>query len=103
MVVKKWLFVNDFCQTNYLNIYCSNLYPVCWEDRTVAVDNRSKVSFSISQGTLLWQPILLAKSTWNLHICSINNENMWILAWRTACRCVNSSMQGGMLLTEVFY
>ena len=83
------VFVNDFCQTDYLNIYCSNLYPICWEDKTMAVDNRSKVSFSISQGTLLWQPILLAKSTWNLHICSINNENY-----------VDFSVEDGMQMCE---
>ena len=36
----------------------TDLRPVCTDVRTVAVDERSEVSFSIPPGTLPWQPIL---------------------------------------------
>jgi len=36
----------------------TDLRPVCTDVRTMAVDERSEVSFSIPPGTLPWQPIL---------------------------------------------
>jgi len=48
------LLFNDFCQTNYLNIYWTDLHPVCWVGRTRAVYERSEVSFLIPRGMLLW-------------------------------------------------
>jgi len=53
-----------FCLTNYLNIYQTNLHPICTQ---LTADERPEVSFLIPQGTLPWQPILWAKSTSNPH------------------------------------
>ena len=51
--------LSDFCQTNYLNIYQTDLHEICRIGRTLVVDERSEVIiFFIPQGTLLWQPIL---------------------------------------------
>jgi len=36
---------NDFCQTNCLNIYRSDLHQICRLGRNIAVDERSEVSF----------------------------------------------------------
>jgi len=55
-----FILFNDFCQTNYLNIYRTNLHQLCRHGRTTAVDERSEVSFSITQGTSSLQPILFA-------------------------------------------
>ena len=61
--------LSDFCQTTYLNIYKrTDLYGICRIGRTLAVDKRSDVIFSIPQGTLPWQPILWIKSTSNTHL-----------------------------------
>ena len=46
------------------------------DTRSMAVDERSEVSFSIPQGTLPWQPILWAKST--------SSPNIWL---ECACAC----------------
>jgi len=46
------LTFNVFCQTNYLNIYRTDLQQICKLDRTRAVDERSEVSFVIPQGPL---------------------------------------------------
>ena len=55
---------SDFCQTNYLSVYQTDLHEICRIGRTLAVHEWSEVIFSIPQGTLLWQPILRwAKST----------------------------------------
>ena len=54
-----------FCQTNYLNIYRTDLHEICTIVRPLAVDELFEVIFSIPQGTLPWQPILWAKSTFN--------------------------------------
>jgi len=59
------LFFRDFSHTDYLNIYLANLHEICRTDRTLAVDKRSGVIFSIPQETLPWRPILLAKTTSN--------------------------------------
>ena len=61
-------FFSRFCQTNYLNSYRADLHEICTFGRTFAVDERSGVIFSISQGTLPWQPILWAKSSSNTHV-----------------------------------
>jgi len=50
---------SDFCQTNYLNIHQTDLYGICRAGRTLGVDERSEVVFSIPQGTLPWQPIFV--------------------------------------------
>jgi len=36
---------SDFCQTDYLNIFRTDLLGICRIDRTVAVDERSEVAF----------------------------------------------------------
>jgi len=46
-------------ETNYLDIRQTDLYEICSDGRTLAVDERPKVIFSIPQGTLPWQPIFL--------------------------------------------
>jgi len=46
-----FLFFNDCCQTNYVNVY--QIFGV---GITMAVDDQSEVSFSVPQGTLPWQP-----------------------------------------------
>jgi len=46
------LYFNDFCQTNYLNIYRTDLPQTFGVGANVAVDDQLEVSFSISQGTL---------------------------------------------------
>ena len=45
-------------QTNDLNIYPTDLRQIFTVGRTIAVDKRSIVSFSLPQGTLPWQPML---------------------------------------------
>jgi len=49
------LIFNDFCQTYYLSIYRTYLHRICRDGRTMAVDERREVRFSIPQGTLRWQ------------------------------------------------
>jgi len=49
---------NDFCQINYRNIYGTDLHPICRDGRTMAVDERTEVFFSIFKGQCPWQPIL---------------------------------------------
>jgi len=68
---RRWLIrcsraYND-CQTFNLNTYQTDLHPVFRVGRTVAVGEWSEVGFSIPQGTLPWQPILWAKSTFSPH------------------------------------
>ena len=61
------LFFNDFCQTNCLNIYRTDhrqIYRIC---KTLVINKRLKVSFSIHQWKLPWQPILWVKSKPNTH------------------------------------
>jgi len=51
------LFFNDFCQTNYLNIYRTDLRQIYRIGRAMAVYDQSESSFfSIPQGTLPRQP-----------------------------------------------
>jgi len=38
-------FLNDFCQTNYLNIYWVNLHQICRVSRSMAADERSGFIF----------------------------------------------------------
>jgi len=68
LLVFYFIYFSDFCQTNYLNVYRTDLHEICRIGWTLAVDERSEVIFSISQGTLPWQPILWAKSTSNTHL-----------------------------------
>ena len=51
-------FFYDFCQPSYLNIYRTDLHRICRDGRTLAVDERVEVPFSILRGTLPRQPIL---------------------------------------------
>jgi len=59
---------SDFFRTNYLDIYQTDLHEICRIGRTLSIDELSEVIFSISEGTLPWQPILWAKSTSNTHL-----------------------------------
>jgi len=52
----------------HLNIYRTDLHEIFRIARTLAVDERSEVSFLISRRTLPWQPILWAKSTSITHL-----------------------------------
>ena len=47
-----FLIFTALCQTNHLNIYWTDLRQTCRVGRTMTVDERSEVSFSILQGTL---------------------------------------------------
>ena len=49
------LFFNDSCLSDYLKIYCRILKA----GRTLAVGDRSEISFSIPRWTLPWQPIFV--------------------------------------------
>jgi len=49
---------SDFCRTNYLSIYQTDLREICRIGRTLAADDRFEVVFSIPQGTLPWRPVL---------------------------------------------
>jgi len=54
------MFLNifsDFFQTYYLNIYLTDLYEICTDGRTLAVNERSEVILLVPEGTLRWQPI----------------------------------------------
>jgi len=66
---------NDFCQTNCLNIYQTNIHEICTIGTTWAADERSEVSSMIPRGTLPWQPILWPKSTQNPH--TYYTSNAW--------------------------
>ena len=48
---------SDFFQTNYLYIHLIDLYEIYKDGRTLAVDERSKLFFSITRGILPRQPI----------------------------------------------
>jgi len=50
---------NDFFHTSFLKIYRTNVRQIFKFGRTMALDDRSKISFSIPQGTLPWQPIFV--------------------------------------------
>jgi len=50
---------NDFSETNYLKIRWTAIFTS--NENFLAVDDRSGPLFSISQGTLPWQPILCKK------------------------------------------
>ena len=54
-----FLIFNDFCQVSCLKIYRSDLRQILKVRRTVAVDDQSEISLSISQGTLPRQPIFV--------------------------------------------
>jgi len=58
-----FLYFSDFYQTNYVNIYGTDVHEICRIGRTLAVDERSEAIFSTVQGTLPRQPILWAEST----------------------------------------
>jgi len=58
-VLLPFLIFTDSFQTNYLNIYRTDPRQICRVVRTVAVDDQFEISFSIAQGTLLWQSIWL--------------------------------------------
>ena len=57
-------FFNDFCQTSYLNIYRTDLQQICRIGRTIAVDERYQVCFSIRGNQFLG-----AKSRPKQHSC----------------------------------
>ena len=40
-----YIYFSDFCQTNYLSIYCTDLHPICRDGRSMAVDYCDEVSF----------------------------------------------------------
>jgi len=61
------LFFYDFCLPDYLYVQWTDLHQMRTVGRTVAVNERSGVSFSICRETLTWQPILLDKSRPNPH------------------------------------
>jgi len=58
LVYSAFIF-GHFCQTNYLNIYMTDLRQIFRIGRTTAVDDLSVISFSIPQGMLPQQPIFV--------------------------------------------
>ena len=54
----------DFCETNYLNIYRTNLHEICMICRTLAVDEQSEVIFYPSRDVAV-ATNFVAKSTSN--------------------------------------
>jgi len=52
-----------FLKTNFLKIYRTDLRQMFVVGRTVAVDERREISFSIRQDTLPWQPIFFRDVT----------------------------------------
>ena len=56
------LFFNDFCQTNYFNIFLNSLHQICRVGGTVAVDERSDVSFyrAMRPRYMLWPCVCLS-------------------------------------------
>ena len=61
-------FFTIFRQTSYLNIYRTDLYPVCRDGTTMAADERSEVTFSIPQETLLWLLKCMTVCGWVYHL-----------------------------------
>jgi len=49
---------SDFCLTNYLNFYVTDLHEICSIGRTLAIDERSEVIFSIPWGVAMATNIL---------------------------------------------
>jgi len=57
-VLLLFLIYNDSCQTNYLNIYRTDLRQILQVGRTTAAGDPSEINLLlIPQGTLPWQPI----------------------------------------------
>jgi len=54
-----YLFFNDSCQTNYLNIYWTDRRQICMVGRTKPVDDQAEITFTIPPWTLPWQPIFV--------------------------------------------
>ena len=55
-----FLFFGNFCQSNYLEIYPTDLRLIFMIGEIMAVDDQSEIiKFSIPQGTLPWQPVFL--------------------------------------------
>ena len=52
-----FIFILTIPARPYLSIYPSDLRYICRTGRTMSVDDRSDIGFSITQGTLPWQPI----------------------------------------------
>jgi len=46
------LYFSDVFHTNYLNIHRADLYEICSDGRSLAVDKQSEIIFSIHEGTL---------------------------------------------------
>lgn len=59
--------------------------PICRADRTMAVDERSKVCFSIPQKTLPWQLILWSKSRPKSH--TVVHVTFAKVAYDKKCKC----------------
>ena len=58
-----FFFFNDRLEQRDLRNYKADLHQIFKDDRHVGVDVQSGIGFAIGQGTLLWQPILGAKSS----------------------------------------
>jgi len=76
-----YLFFNDFCLTNYLSIYQTNLCLNFTVGRTIAVDDQSEISFTIPQGMLPWQPIFVGiDRRWaNIGLCYASLNKILLL------------------------
>ena len=59
-----FVILNDFCQTNYLNIYRADLRQICRDGRTVAVDKGLKLVFRSLKGRCRGNQFLLALSAY---------------------------------------
>ena len=58
------LIFSDSHQTNYLKIYWTDRRQIFRVSRTTAVNDQSKINFTIHQRTLPWQPHFLVLVHW---------------------------------------
>ena len=59
-----YLFLNDFCQTNYLKISRTVLRQIFKVGRATDVYSQSETSFSIPRGMLSWQSNFVVFGAW---------------------------------------
>jgi len=65
------LFFNNFCQTNYLKIYQSDLHKICGVGRNMAVDDQSDIS---CQRMLPGQPTVVGfihRNAYYMYVCGV--------------------------------
>jgi len=71
-----YFIYNDFCQTDYLSIYRTDLHHNLHDSRTVAVDGRLKLLFRLLKGGCRGNQFLL--------VLSASIYRIWF-AWHSSC------------------